>query len=381
MEIEKKDMQDIFQVRLNKINTLAFLLIVIGLIFSPSASIAMYTRNYTSHLYSFLLKHAIFTSGLSLCFFYIYSKYNINFKRYANLCMVINIALLILVLLIGVQVKGSKRWINLFFFSLQPSEVCRNLFIIANAYNFFIRKKYQLLTSIFLSIVTLFLLAMEPDFGSTVIYISILLTQVFFSKLNTKIFGLVAFSMLIMSVSVYKLLPHAQTRVKLFLQPKYDTSYQTKKSIHSFLAGGVFGTGIGNGTIKYSLPDAHADYIFSLIAEETGLVGCIFLIILYGAFIFNITSLASLTMDQFKRNIIYGISANFTCNIIVNIACNLNLLPSKGASLPFIGYGGSAILNGIFAIFIINQITSSKKNFYSEYDRLYIEENKLNLTT
>lgn len=364
-------MQNSLQRHLTTINSLSLLLVLIGLLFSPSASIAMYTRNYTSHMYSFLGKQLIFIFILSFGFYYLHSKYSFNLKRYANLCILISIALLFLVLLLGVQVKGSRRWINLFLFSLQPSEICRNLFIIANSYNLFIRKKYSLVISALITLATVLLLALEPDFGSIIIYICIFLTQLFFSKITTKNFAIFTASVCIGLVSVYSLLPHAQSRVKIFLQPKTDTSYQTKKSIHSFLSGGLLGTGIGHGTIKYSLPDAHTDYIFSLIAEETGIIGCFSIITLYVVFIFNIINLAPKTMDLFKRNIIYGISANFTCNIIINIACNLNLLPSKGASLPFIGYGGSAMLNALLSIFILNQITSMRKNFHSKYDKLH----------
>jgi len=269
-------------------------------------------------------------------------------RRASLVIFVIGIVLMIGILFIGPEVKGAKRWLPLGQFSLQPSEFVKPAFIVLTAWLFNESQKRKdvpgLELAILLYAVFALLLILQPDFGQTLL-ISIVWGALFFMAginmvwiLALVVLGIVGL------VTAYLMLPHVASRIDRFLDPASGDTYQSDRSLESFLRGGWFGRGPGEGTVKDVLPDSHTDFIFAVAAEEYGLIACIILLILFAFIVLRGLSKASQEPDGFIRHSIAGLVMLFGLQTLINMAVNVGMLPAKGMTLPFISYGGSSML-------------------------------------
>ena len=348
---------------IDKINfTIVVILIALGLIFTTTSSHVVAKKIDVDRLF-FIKKQLVFAC-LSLCLVIVISflqKEQIRFL--AILGIGCSIFLLLLVLLVGSKIKGATRWLNFAGFNLQPSEFAKTFFIIFHSYCFaklsVYSAKTQYFCSFFLLAIFVSLLYLQPDFGMIISFVAIWATQLF-------LYGIplfVVFSLFILfvlgSVITYLTLPHVEDRINRFLDAS-QKNYQVERSLDAFQNGSFLGKGMGNGVVKKFVPDVHTDFIFASIAEEFGILFCIFIILLFIYLIARIVYKALSEKDFFIYLSLCGLMVQFTMQVIVNIGVSLGLFPTKGMTLPFISYGGSSMLATGIAFGLILAFTKKK---------------------
>jgi cell division protein FtsW len=269
-------------------------------------------------------------------------------RRLAFIGFAIAVALLALTFVVGVEIKGARRWINLPGVALQPSEFVKPTFAIVAAWLFAEQKEHPgfhgnaISIALFLGLVAM--LIKQPDLGMAVVVGSVWFAQFFMAGL--RLYWVAAGTLAGMGgfVGAYLWLPHVTSRVNRFLDPAVGDSYQVNRSIEAFVNGGLWGRGPGEGTIKDVLPDAHADFVFAVAGEEFGVVVCI---VIVGVFAFIVLRGFSRLLQEGNLFVLLsatGLLMQFGLQAIVNMASTLHLIPTKGMTLPFISYGGSSML-------------------------------------
>lgn len=268
-------------------------------------------------------------------------------KRFSILGFIGSILLLILVRFYGYEVKGATRWINILGLSVQPSEFVKPFFAVVAGWILSLKfedefPSFSICISLY-SIVAL-LLIIQPDFGMLVMVTAVFCIQLFIAAMPIFWIILAAFMLVFGVTAAYFWLPHVTKRINSFLDPDSSSNYQVGKSIRAFEHGGLYGRGPGEGAVKQVLPDSHTDFIFAVAGEEFGAIICL---IIVGIFAFIvIRSLLKLINeeDKFIQLAASGIISQIGLQAIINIGVTLNLLPTKGMTLPFISYGGSSTL-------------------------------------
>lgn len=337
------------------------LLIMIGLVFIYNTSAQQAIRLNKFELYFFIKQFvAIIIGFVGLIVAY---KIPLSFYR-KNVMVIFFITLLLLVIVLFMApVNGSRRWFSIPFFSFQPSELAKFTVVLYLAH--YLDKKNDKMLSFktgFLPATLLVgllasLIIIEPDFGTTMLIVVVAFAMFLIGGARlSHIFGIVG---VVVPVLIAAMLAGEYRRNRLlnFLDPwedQYGVGYQLIQSLLSVGSGGVFGKGLGNSTQKLSfLPESHTDFIYAIIAEETGLVGAIFVLIVI-LFLFRKMLQASfLNEDKFKKLLVFGLSLILFIQSSVHIFVVIGLLPTKGLTLPFISYGGSAIVMSLFLIGII----------------------------
>ena len=269
-------------------------------------------------------------------------------RRVAFVVFIVAFLLMIATLFIGAEIKGSRRWIQLFGFSIQPSEFIKPAFVILTAWLFAENAHRSDIPGNLFAIMLLILVAaplvVQPDFGQTML-IAIVWSVLFFLAGMPWIWIIALGSLGIGGiVSAYILLPHVAIRINRFLSPESGDTFQIDTAIESFVNGGWFGRGPGEGTVKRILPDSHTDFIFAVAAEEYGIVICLVLVALFAFIVLRGFWFALREHDPFVRLAVAGLVALFGFQSTINMAVNLHLMPAKGMTLPFISYGGSSLL-------------------------------------
>ncbi|MEQ8388564.1 MAG: putative peptidoglycan glycosyltransferase FtsW [Alphaproteobacteria bacterium] len=284
-----------------------------------------------------------------------------NIRRTAVVVFVASVGLLVLTLLVGPEIKGARRWLPVMSFSLQPSEIAKPAFAVVTAWMFAEHRLrpefpgYRIGAALLMLMIGL--LVLQPDLGMTVVVSTVWFTQLFAAGLPMIFVILLGILGIGGLVGAYFLLPHVASRIDRFLDPAAGDSYQINRSLEAFANGGIFGRGPGEGVIKTMLPDAHADFIFSVAGEEFGLIACLLLVALF-AFVV-IRGLGRLLQDQnfFVMLAGTGLVVMFGVQALVNMGSSLHLLPTKGMTLPFISYGGSSLIGLAFAMGMVLGLT------------------------
>lgn len=322
-------------------------LMLFGILMMMSASIAV-SQEYGVSSYYFAKKQALFLFvGLGSMLFFSF----MNIKGVRNLGFILFVFALLGVvatLFLGSDVKGAKRWIDLGFFSLQPSELLKPSFAIVSAFILTRDWGRTPLKGIFISAGLLsvigVLLLLQPDFGMSIMLGLIWFTQIVLSGAPANIvLGLMGAAPALVGM-VYFMLPHVRSRIDRFLDPASGDSYQVDQAMDAFTSGGFFGRGPGEGVVKYHLPDAHTDFIFAVIAEELGILFCAALLCVY-AFV-TLRGCSRLIQLEDRFAIVAGGSllVLFSLQAFVNVSVALAIIPTTGMTLPFISYGGSSTL-------------------------------------
>lgn len=269
-------------------------------------------------------------------------------RRIATLGFLCSVLLMAATLVIGQEVKGATRWINLPGFSLQPSEFIKPTFAVVTAWmlsesrlaeNF---PGARIAVALFVGVIALLLL--QPDVGMSLVVSVVWATQFFLAGLGLFWVLLLAVGGLGSAVGAYFLFPHVQSRIDRFLDPQTGDSYQIAKALQAFRNGGLVGTGPGEGRVKSLLPDAHTDFIFAVAGEEFGLIMCLFIVALFAFIVLRGFVRVMHNESLFVLLATAGLLVQFGLQAIVNMASSLRLMPTKGMTLPFISYGGSSML-------------------------------------
>ena len=345
------------------------LLFVIGLFFSLVSTSLIASDKLDTNSYFFFFKHLIYIFiGIFIIFIFSSLKTNQLFY-YSYFLFFITLVTLLLVPIIGVEVKGSKRWIDLFFLPrFQPIELLKPFYIImistilcsVRTSNIYL--KYLLSTTL-VSIIALFLI-MQPDIGQTLLVIFSWAVLIFTSGVNIfLLFGLstIAIISLVYLIMYVPKFDYIQGRIFSFFNRDTGThNFQSDKAIESITSGGFFGKGIGEGTLKNRVPEAHTDYIISVISEEFGVVAIILILLLFLILIYMVFKKINFEKDDKIKLVLIGCVSLILMQATIHIGVNIRLFPTTGMTLPFLSYGGSSIISISIISGIILNLTKRK---------------------
>nr|WP_246423160.1 putative peptidoglycan glycosyltransferase FtsW [Roseospira visakhapatnamensis] len=272
--------------------------------------------------------------------------------------------LLALTLVVGPEYNGATRWLTVAGLTLQPSELVKPLFAVVVAWLLAAGVTGEGVPGLRLSLVltagVAALLLAQPDVGMTLVVVAIWCAQVFLAGLSLAWVVLLALMGLGGLVGAYALFPHVQSRVNRFLDPESGDNYQIRQAMDAFTQGGLFGRGPGEGRVKEALPDAHTDFIFAVAGEEFGLWLCLVLVALFSLLVVRAMVRVMGQRDLFAMLAVGGLTVQLAMQAVINMASSLNLMPTKGMTLPFISYGGSSMVGVAMATGMILALTRAR---------------------
>ncbi len=313
----------------------------------------------------FFRKHLV-ALGVGTALFFAASCLRIEFlERGANLIFLCTLLLLVVVLLpqIGIERGGAQRWLRLGGFSLQPTEFVK-LGIVLFAARWISTRRDEIrsfrrgiLPLLAVVGVCAALVMMQPDFGTTAIIGALTLLMLFAGGARPiQVTGLVLAGAGLFAAGTLAA-PYRMRRLLAFLDPweqSQDGGFQLVQSLIAFGSGGVAGVGLGNSRQKmHFLPEAHTDFVFALVGEELGLIGAVTVLLLFALLAFRGYRIAARHPDSFGSLLAFGLISVITLSAVVNVGVVLGLLPTKGLALPFVSYGGSALLSSMIQIGIL----------------------------
>ncbi len=311
--------------------------------------------------------------GLVLVYFLAKFNYHV-FGSWAYYLYFFSLLTLILVLIFGTEIRGTRGWFNLGIFQFQPAEFAKLalLVMLAKYFSSIAGKpsRFQyIVVSGLMTLLPVGLILLQPDLGSAIMLVALWLCMLLVSGIkreHTLILIAVAAVVLFVGWS-FALKPYQKARISSFLNPSADplgSGYHLIQSKIAIGAGGILGRGLGRGTQSQLqfLPDEHTDFIFAVIAEELGLLGAGLVLALLGFLMWRIVRLASLIKEDFGLMLALGAAFLFSCQILINVGMNLGILPVTGVPLPFISYGGSALIMVLVIIGILENISILSRN-------------------
>jgi cell division protein FtsW len=344
------------------------LLFILGIFFSFASTSTLAGERLNKDYYFFFSKHLIF-SILAISLMIIVSSIKLEFfKKILVPIFIIALISLILVLFFGTEVKGSKRWLNLLFFRFQPIEFVKPFFIIITAKILSKDSQTTSNTSYFFSFLILtmlcFLLLNQPDVGQTVLLILSWSAVVFISGIKLiyvfSLFGITVASLAGLLFIFSDKFSYIFKRFEIFFDPTKGDRLQTSNALDAIREGGLTGQGMGEGTLKDRVPEAHTDYIISVIAEEFGSIISVFLICIFLYISFRIIKFALSENEKFIKISLSGLATLLIFQTFIHIGVNTSLLPTTGMTLPFISYGGSSMIGSSILAGIILNFTRRK---------------------
>src|ERR1700748_10066 len=338
-------------------------LIVGGVILSLAASPPVATRIGLDPFH-FFNRHVLFLLPSFIVMIAVSFLSPRQIRRTALIVFAVSIVLIVATLLIGPEVKGSRRWITLIGVNIQASESAKPAFVVLAAWLFAesTRRPEMPATSmalmLLLSLVSL--LVMEPDFGQTML-ITMVWGSLFFIAGMRMIWVLglagVASAGLF---GAYLLVPHVAGRIKRFMNPASGDTFHVDTAMEAFSNGGWFGLGPGEGIAKRNLPDSHTDFVFAVAAEEFGIALCLALLALFAFIVIRTLTRAYANEDMFARFAASGLAIMFGIQAAINMSVNLQLIPAKGMTLPFISYGGSSMVSLAYGVGMMLALTRQR---------------------
>lgn len=326
----------------------AMMLLGFGLMLSLAAGPPAAERLGLSDEFYFVKRHIVFAALALATMLGASLLDHVWVRRISAFVFCASFVLLAAILIIGHEAKGAQRWVEYGGLTIQPSEFAKPALIVMSGWLLAQRQLFPggpwAVVALVFYVVTLGLLLLQPDVGQSALLTAAFIVTFFVSGLPWKWAAAFFCGGLGLSVTLYALLPHVRSRVNSFVNPsEYDT-YQIDKAAEAISRGGLLGAGPGEGTVKASLPDAHTDFIYAVLAEEFGYVAALALIALVVFICWRGLRGASRVRDPYPRAAAAGLFALFGLQAAINIAVNVSLIPPKGMTLPFISYGGSSML-------------------------------------
>ncbi len=284
-------------------------------------------------------------------------------RRFAALALVVFLPLLIITPFVGTEIKGAVRWIPMLGISIQPSEFVKPFFAVTAAWLFARQRERKgfpaLSVNIFLFVIIVISLLMQPDIGMTVLTSAIWLGEFFLAGLPLAVMGVSLVGGVMFLFVAYYTFPHFTSRMDKFLSHSGDT-YQVDRALDAFTNGGLLGTGPGEGTVKMSIPDAHADFVFAVAGEELGLLWCLVIVALFAFIVLRGFWRMREDSSLFVVLATSGLLIEFGLQTVINLASTLHLMPAKGMTLPFISYGGSSLWALAFGMGMLLSLTRKR---------------------
>ena len=340
------------------------LLFLLGLFFSFLSTSSIVAEKMNKETYFLFRKHFIFILISFLLILLISIQEKNRLIKLLPWIFSISLVFLFLVPILGVEVKGSKRWIDLYFLPrFQPIELVKPLFVLFVAKIFIINQKIKINKRYLYSFIVLLLIALflinQPDLGQAFLLSASWITMVFVSGFNMVlllILGLLFFS--IVALLIFFLpskFGYISLRVNTFFHPKIGDNFQSQRALDAIKQGGLTGQGMGEGVLKEGVPEAHTDYIIAVISEEFGALFVLFIIIIFLFIAYKTLNKIFLEKDEFVKLSLVGLISLLSIQTFIHIGVNIRLFPTTGMTLPFLSYGGSSLIgSSIIAGFILN---------------------------
>ena len=339
-------------------------LFLLGLFFSFSSTSSVIADKMNKQTYFFFVKHLIFVSISLFLLIMISIQEKNKLIQFSTFIFFFSILLLFLTPVFGVEIKGSRRWMDLPFLPrFQPVELVKPLFIIFVAKIVALDEKTNIYTKhlysfLVLSIIII-LLINQPDLGQTLLLASAWITMIFVSGFNMfilSILGLILLSVIVLLIFLFpEKFGYVFLRVKTFIDPKAGDNFQSQKALEAIREGGLTGQGMGEGILKDKVPEAHTDYIIAVISEEFGALFVLFIVIIFLFLGYKVLNKVFSERDEFLKLALVGLVSLLIIQTFIHIGVNIRLLPTTGMTLPILSYGGSSLIgSSIIAGIILN---------------------------
>ena len=339
-------------------------LLLLGLFFSLSSITSVMSEKLDKQTYFFFIKHFIFVSTSLLLIFVISIQEKNKLIKVLTYLFIVSIALLFLTLVVGEEIKGSRRWIAFDPFPrFQPVELLKPLFIIFVVKVIVLNEEINVYKRYFYSFIILFLiiaiLINQPDLGQTLLLTLTWITMIFVSGFNMIILSLLGLVFVIIISLLIFFLPekfgYVFLRIKTFLDPKVGDNFQSQKALEAIKQGGLTGQGMGEGILKDKVPEAHTDYIIAVISEEFGAIFVLFIVIIFLFIGYKVLNKVFSGNDEFLKLALVGLVSLLIIQTFIHIGVNTRLFPTTGMTFPFLSYGGSSLIgSSIIAGIILN---------------------------
>ena len=344
------------------------ILFFLGLFFSFSSTSSLAGERLNKTYYFFFSKHLFFTFFAIFLMFIISALETSFLKKFIIPFFVLSFFLLVLVPLIGVEVKGAKRWLNFYLFKLQPIEFLKPFFILTSVWiltlDRFKNSEIKYILSFLLLVLILIFLANQPDLGQSILLIGSWIATVFVSGISLIyifiFFMIFIFLILITLFLMPEKFGYIVNRFITFLDPSQGDNFQTSKALNAIKQGGLKGQGMGEGILKDSVPEAHTDYVIAVISEEYGSVVSILIVCIFLYIAFRIIKICILKNDNFLKLSLCGLASLLIFQTFIHIGVNISLLPTTGMTLPFLSYGGSSLIGSAILAGVILNYTKTR---------------------
>ena len=347
-------------------------LFFLGLFFSFSSTSFLAGERINKDLYFFFTKHLIFTLFALITMILISMIKTELLISLVTPLFIVYFSLLALVPIIGVEVKGAKRWLDFYFFRLQPIEILKPFFILMTVKIFTFKKLQDNQLKYFLSFLLLssviILLIDQPDLGQSILLIGTWITTVFISGVSL-FYIFIFFSLFLITFSsLLFFLPekfgYIINRLIVFFDPSQGDKFQSSSALDAIKLGGLTGQGMGEGILKESVPEAHTDYIIAVISEEYGSIASIMILIIFLYISFRIIKSCFNQESQYLKISLSGLATLLIFQTFIHAGVNTNLLPTTGMTLPFLSYGGSSLIGSAILAGIVLNYTKNKAYLY-----------------
>ncbi len=338
-------------------------LMMTGIVLSLAASPAVATR-IGLYAFYFVNRHALYLAPACLVMIAVSFLNHRQLRRLSLAVFIVCLAMTAATLVYGAEVKGARRWIVLAGINIQPSEFVKPAFVILISWLFAESTRKSdvpantIALGLLLSVVAI--LVLQPDFGQTMLIALVWGALFFMAGMRMIWMAGLAGTAAVGLAGAYFMVPHVRARISRFMDPSSGDTYQVSNAIESFVRGGWFGRGPGEGTVKRILPDSHADFVFAVAAEEFGIVLCLALVALFAFVVIRALQHAFRDEDPFTRFATAGLAILFGTQSAINMAVNLHLIPAKGMTLPFISYGGSSMISLAYGMGMLLALTRER---------------------
>jgi len=348
-------------------------LFFLGLFFSFSSTSSVAAEKMNKQTYFFFIKHLIFVSIAIFLILIISTQEKNKLIKFLPYLFFISLFLLFLIPFFGVEIKGSKRWLDFSFLPrFQPIELVKPLFVIFIAQTIVMRQKINIhkryLYSFLILLLIAFFLINQPDLGQTLLLVLTWITMIFVSGFNMfvlSMLGLVFLGILALLIFLFPAkFGYVLLRIKTFIDPQAGDNFQSQKALDAIKQGGLTGQGMGEGILKDKVPEAHTDYIIAVIAEEFGAVFVLFIVIVFLIIGYKVLNKVFLEKDEFLKLALSGLISLLIIQTFIHIGVNIRLLPTTGMTLPFLSYGGSSLIGSALIAGIILNFTRKDSTRY-----------------